>query len=223
MTKGTLRPRIKVCCISSVEEARLAAAAGADLIGLVGPMPSGPGVLTLDECRQIAQAAPAWVTPVLLTSSETADDIAEDVRTCGVRAVQIVRHVEPEVHRRLAEMLPSVRRLQVIHVEDRKAVASIERYGMLPDAYLLDSGKPSSDQLGGTGRVHDWEVSAAFVRHAPRPVFLAGGLNPLNAGEALATVKPFGLDICSGIRVDDILNRQKLDGFMAATRTAMLP
>ena len=214
------RPRIKICCMASPEEAHICAAAGADLVGLVGPMPSGAGIVSPDTCREIAKAAPAWVTPVLLTSSETAEAIAADIRHAGVRAVQLVRHVEPEVHATLAEDLPGVRRFQVIHVEGHDALDLIAHYP-LADAFLLDSGRPSQAELGGTGRTHDWAVSADFVRQSPVPVFLAGGLTPRNAAEAIAQVRPFGLDICSGVRTpDDRLDPEKLHAFMAAIREA---
>jgi len=198
----------------------MAAAAGADLIGLVGPMPSGAGVITPDRCREIADAAPAWVSPVLLTSAETADGIARDVTAAGVRAVQIVRHVEPEVHDALADRLPTVRRIQVVHVEDGGALDLIESYAGRADAFLLDSGRPGRAELGGTGRTHDWEISAAFVANSPLPVFLAGGLTPANVGAAIARVRPFGVDICSGVRSGGRLDAGKLAAFMVAVGTA---
>ena len=211
------RPRVKICCMASVEEARICAAHGVDLVGLVGPMPSGAGVITPGKCREISDAACAWVTPVLLTSSETAQDVRSDVEDANVRAVQLVRHVEPSVHRELALTLPHVRRFQVIHVEDGSALDLIEVYAGLADAFLLDSGRPSAAELGGTGRVHDWDISAEFVRRSPVPVFLAGGLKPSNVAGAMQRVRPFGLDICSGVRTaEDRLDPAKLAAFMSA-------
>lgn len=215
-----MRTRVKICCMASVEEAEMAAAAGADLVGLVGPMPSGLGIRSPELCREIAEGAPAWVTPVLLTSAEDAAGIAADVRAAGVRAVQIVAHVAPEVHDALAADLPGVRRLQVVHVEGAEALDLIDAYVGRIDAFLLDSGRPSAGELGGTGRVHDWGVSAEFVRRSPVPVFLAGGLRPENAAEAIARVRPFGLDLCTGVRTDDRLDAAKLAAFMAAVEAA---
>ncbi|MEM7211352.1 MAG: phosphoribosylanthranilate isomerase [Pseudomonadota bacterium] len=203
--------------MASPEEARICAELGVDLIGLVGPMPSGAGIITPKRCREISAASAAWVTSVLLTSSETANDIHADVEDANVRAVQLVRHVDPGVHRALSVSLPHVRRFQVIHVEDDSALDLIDIYAPLADAFLLDSGRPSSSELGGTGRVHDWAISAEFVKRSPLPVFLAGGLKPQNVGIAISTVKPFGLDICSGVRTaDDRLDPEKLRAFMDA-------
>lgn len=211
------RFRIKICCISSPEEARIAGDVGAALLGVVGPMPSGAGIISPQMCREISDAAPAWATPVLLSSFDSADALAEDVRHANVRALQIVRHVEPSVHDALAAALPHVRRLQVIHVEDESALDLIDVYSGRVDAYLLDSGRPSASELGGTGRTHDWSISASFVRRADAPVFLAGGLNAGNVAAAVAQVQPFGVDICSGVRTpDDRLDPEKLRAFVAA-------
>lgn len=211
-----MRLRVKVCCMVSPDEASMAAAAGADMIGLVGPMPSGAGAIALAKARRIAEAAPPWVSPVLLTSGATADAIARDLSVCPVRCVQIVRHVEPEVHHDLSARLPGVRRLQAIHVEGPGALDLLPRYSGLVDAFILDSGRPGSDELGGTGRTHDWTVSAEFVRRSPVPVFLAGGLNAGNVGAAIRAVQPFGVDLCTGARVDNRLNTAKLWAFMVA-------
>ena len=75
-------------------------------------------------------------------------------------------------------------------------------------------------ELGGTGRCHDWEISAAFVKESPLPVFLAGGLSPHNVKDAILQVRPFGLDLCSGVRTNGHLDADKLDAFMLAVRSA---
>ena len=213
-----MRIRVKICCMASPDEARMAAAAGADLVGLVGPMPSGAGIITPDACRRIADAAPSWVTPVLLTSSDTAEEIEQEVRNAGVRAVQLVRHVHPSVHDELARRLPGVRRIQVIHVEDDGALGLLVAYSRRVEAFLLDSGSPSRHELGGTGRVHNWGISSAFTQASPIPVFLAGGLTPMNVGDAIRHVRPFGIDVCSGLRTDGKLDQSKLAAFMARNR-----
>ena len=214
------RVRVKICCMASPEEARIAADSGADMVGVVGPMPSGAGVVSPETCREVSRAAPGWVTPVLLTSSETAADILDDVRFAEVRAVQLVRHVEPSVHLVLKDAMPGLQILQVIHVEGPEAIGLIPGYP-LADAFLLDSGRPSAAELGGTGRTHDWSVSARFVAASSVPVFLAGGLNETNVPEAVARVRPFGVDICTGVRtLDDQLDPKKLGAFMAALERA---
>lgn len=215
-----MRTRIKVCCIASADEAVLAVAVGADALGLVSTMPTGPGPIPEDVIAAIAANVPPPVEPFLLTAHESADAIAEQALRLGVRTVQLVRHVDPAEHARLRRAAPGLRIVQVIHVEDAGALELIAPYAATTAAFLLDSGRPSASELGGTGRAHDWAISAEFVRRAPRPVFLAGGLHAGNAAEAICRVRPYGLDLCSGVRTDGVLDPQKLAAFVAAVSAA---
>lgn len=208
--------RVKICCIASVDEARMAAEAGAELLGLVGPMPSGPGVLTLGEAGRIAAHAPPAARPILLTASDTAAGIVADAARAGVSAVQVVRHIAVGEARDLAAR--GLDYVQVVHVEGRGCLDLIDMYAGHCGAFLLDSGRPSAAELGGTGRVHDWSVSAEFCRRSPRPVFLAGGLTPGNVAAAIARVRPAGVDICSGLRRNGALDPGLLAAYMAAIR-----
>jgi phosphoribosylanthranilate isomerase len=216
------RTRLKVCCISSVEEARVAVNCGADALGLVGQMPTGPGVIGDELAREIARSVPPPVAALLLTSRTTAEDIIDHARFVGVSTVQIVKHVDPSVHERMAELAPWLRRLQVLHVEDESVTALATTYEPYADALLVDSGRPLAAELGGTGRVHDWKLSAKIVTASTRPVFLAGGLTHLNAALAINSVRPFALDVCSGVRSGGRLDRERLAAFAAAARSADL-
>ena len=209
------RTRVKICCISSIAEAELAIRNGADALGLVGEMPSGPGVIDDDLARDIAAMTPPTVETFLLTSRTSGEAIAAHVEFCGTTTVQIVQHIDPGEYPTIIERLPSVRRVQVIHVEDEKALDLIDQYEHYVHAFLLDSGRPNATiaELGGTGRSHDWGISSEFVKRSKKPVFLAGGLNPKNVREAISTVAPFGLDLCSGVRSNNILDQELLHEF----------
>lgn len=213
-----MRTRIKVCCIASRGEAQLAIDAGADALGLVGRMPSGPGPIADELIAEIAAAVPRPISSVLLTSEVHADAISAHVRRTRPTAVQVVSHIPPTEAARLAEIEPQVRRIQVVHVEGPTALELIPVYSPHVHAFLLDSGRPGAavPELGGTGRRHDWSVSAAFVRASPRPVFLAGGLAAGDIAEAIKQVRPFGVDLCSGVRTDSRLDPEKLAAFMLA-------
>lgn len=215
-----MRTRIKICCIASIDEAQLAIAAGADALGLVAAMPSGPGPIPDARIAQIAAWTPPPVATFLLTAETTAQRIAEHVRATQPSTVQIVGHVGPGEVAQLARLLPHVRRVQVIHVEGPEALALIPAYAPHVHAFLLDSGRPGAavPELGGTGRTHDWSVSARFVRASPRPVFLAGGLDDTNVADALRQVRPYGIDLCSRVRRDGKLDVMKLALLMAAVR-----
>jgi phosphoribosylanthranilate isomerase len=162
------------------------------------------------------------VATFLLTSETTADAISAHIRATNPSVVQIVAHIDPAESARLALLEPHVRRVQVVHVEGPQAIAMIPAYAPHVHAFLLDSGRPGAAiaELGGTGRVHDWAVSAAFVRATDTPVFLAGGLSAANVGEAIRQVRPYGVDLCSGVRSEGALDPVKLSAFMRAVKEA---
>ena len=215
-------PRIKICCISSPEEAKLAISAGASALGLVAAMPSGPGVIGEELIAEIAARVPPPVATFLLTALQDADAIEAQHARCRTSVLQLVDHVEHGELRRLRTRLPGVKLVQVIHVRDANSLDEALAAAPLVDALLLDSGNPSLavKELGGTGRVHDWQVSARIRAAAGKPVFLAGGLHAGNVAEAVAMVRPFGLDICSGVRSQGALDPARLAAFVAAAGAA---
>lgn len=216
-------PLVKVCCIASREEAGLAISAGASALGLVSAMPSGPGVITDDEIAEIAATVPPPVATFLLTARQEADAIVEQQRYCGTSTLQLVDHVAPVELQRLRRALPGIRIVQVVHVTGEESVEEAREVAPLVDALLLDSGnqKLPVKELGGTGRTHDWSLSRRIRESAGRPVFLAGGLNAANVGDAIRAVTPFGVDLCSGVRSSGRLDARRLaDFFSAVARSA---
>lgn len=210
------RTRIKICCISSPEEAELAIREGADALGLVGRMPSGPGVIDDDLISDIIDGVPPPLATFLLTSETQSDAIVHHARRCRADTLQLVDRIESDAPAIIRAALPSRRLVQVIHVEDGAAIDAAIAAAEWANAILLDSGRPSAEvrELGGTGRAHDWGISRRIVEACPRPVFLAGGLTPDNVGEAIGQVRPFGIDVCSGVRTEGQLDADKLRRFV---------
>lgn len=220
---GNTAPRIKICCIASVDEARLAIAAGASALGLVSAMPSGPGVISEDRIAQIAAAVPRTVQTFLLTAHQRAADIVAQHARCGTTTLQLVDHVPPDELRKLRDALPGVPLVQVVHVVGAPSLAEAVAAASWVDAILLDSGNPALavKELGGTGRTHDWSWSRRIRDAVERPLYLAGGLHAGNVGDAVAQVQPFGLDVCSGVRRDGRLDAERLHGFVRAAQMAV--
>jgi phosphoribosylanthranilate isomerase len=216
------RPRVKICCIGSVEEARIAIRHGADALGFVSAMPSGPGVISEDTIAEIAATIPPPVATFLLTSSTDPDEIIEQQQRCGANTLQLVDAQDISTYSQLREALTGVALVQVVHVTSGAAVEEAAALASHVDALLLDSGNPNTDvkELGGTGRMHDWSLSEQIRQRVDVPVFLAGGLHAENVGAALEQVQPFGVDLCSGVRTDGQLDDVKLSRFMHAVRRA---
>lgn len=210
-----MRPRIKICCIANPQEAADAISFGASAIGLVGEMPSGPGPITDEEIFAIARTVPPPIATFLLTSQQTASGIIEHHHRTKTNTIQIVDELIGREYSTIRDDLPHVKLVQVIHVTGEPSVDEAAEIAKHVDAILLDSGNPrlTVKELGGTGRRHDWRLSRRIVETCERPVFLAGGLNAQNVREAMDTVQPFGLDLCSGVRTAGKLDLRKLEAF----------
>lgn len=220
--EATSRPRVKICCIGSVDEARLAVRHGAAALGLVSEMPSGPGVVSEATIAEIAAIVPPGVASFLLTSRGSARAIIDQQRRLRVNTVQICDDLPHDAYRELRDALPGIALVQVIHVTGEESIPAATTVARLVDALLLDSGNPKLvvKELGGTGRRHDWGISARIRQSVGVPLYLAGGLRPENVGEATAAVGPFGLDLCTGVRTNGRLDPAKLGDFFAAVRAA---
>jgi phosphoribosylanthranilate isomerase len=217
--------RVKICCTASVEEAQLAIAYGASAVGLVSAMPSGPGPITEELIASIARTVAPGVATFLLTSRQDAAGIIAQHRRTQTNTIQIVDEFPIEQYRILRNELPGVKLVQVIHVQNQSSVEDAIGVSGHVDAILLDSGNPGlpTKELGGTGRPHDWSISRTIRERVDVPVYLAGGLNSGNVGEAIGTVKPFAVDVCSGVRTDGKLDERKLSAFFDAVRIAGAP
>lgn len=213
-------PRVKICCISSIEEANLAIKYGASAIGLVGKMPSGPGVINDELILEIARNVPKQIDTFLLTSETIAEEIIKHHRIVNTTAIQIVDRIDTAIYKTLRKELNGIKLVQVIHVLDDSSVKEAVKYSEFADTLLLDSGNPnlSVKQLGGTGRTHNWELSKTIRKSVSIPIYLAGGINPANVKEAFNYVKPYGIDLCSGVRTASRLDEVKLKEFFEEIR-----
>lgn len=211
--------RVKICCIKNLKEAELAIAAGATEIGLVGPMPSGPGTITNEEIKLISDHFNNTINTVVLSSEKEAQSLIAHIKKAGSRSAQIVREIPLTSLEEVKNRLPDITVFQVVHVENESAIERAFNYSKFADVILLDSGKPSRAILGGTGNVHDWWISTQIVRSITIPVFLAGGLNPGNVHSAITAVRPMGVDLCSGIRTEGNLDPDKMQDFFSKLPT----
>lgn len=181
-------------------------------------MPSGPGVIEEELIAEIIRTVPPAVGTFFLTSRQDADAIIDQQHRCRPNTMQLVDHV-PEVELiKLRKALPGIALVQVIHVTGAESVEEARAVAPFIDAILLDSGnqKLAVKELGGTGRVHDWDISRTIRETCGVPLFLAGGLRPDNVCGAIDQVQPFGLDLCSGVRTEGQLDALKLRAFFTA-------
>ena len=201
-----------------MEEAFLAIKQGADALGLVGNMPSGPGVIADDLISQITKQIPPPIATFLLTNERKASDIIAHHQKVQTNTIQIVDSLLEMDYAKIRDAIPTVKIVQVIHVLDEKQIEEALKVEPWVDAILLDSGNPNLKVkiLGGTGNAHDWKLSRKIREALKKPVFLAGGINAQNVKQALEEVNPYGLDLCSSVRTNGQLDSSKLDIFFKA-------
>lgn len=217
-----MRTRIKICCISSIAEAKMAIDHGADALGLVGKMPSGPGPIADELITEIAKTICPPIASFLLTSEQSSAAIIDHIKRTGVNTVQIVDELVTGNYIHIRNELPYVRIVQVIHVTGEESIEQALQVYQYVDAILLDSGNPKATikTLGGTGNTHNWRISRELVKAVDVPVFLAGGLNANNVKDAIESVQPFAVDICSGVRTNGKLDAAKLSDFIKAVHSS---
>jgi len=222
MSSAARITRVKICCNQSIDEAWMAIRHGASAVGLVSAMPSGPGPISEQRIAAIAAALPPAIGSFLLTSKQDPASIVAQQRRCGVNTIQFVDRLPIGSYAQLRQAMPGVSLVQVVHVMGQEAIAEAGAVAPHVDGILLDSGNPTlpRKELGGTGRTHNWEISRQIVQQVRVPVFLAGGLRPDNVAQGIQTVRPFAVDVCSGVRTAGKLDPAKLAAFFAAVRRA---
>jgi phosphoribosylanthranilate isomerase len=193
--------RAKVCGVRSDRDLDVVVRSGADAVGLIcGVTHVTEDELTADQARGLARRTPPMVSTVLVTHLTDAGEILHLAEHVGVDTIQVHGLVTPETVARVAELAGGRRVIKAVHVLGPEAVEEAVALVDICDAVLLDSR--TSDRLGGTGRTHDWSISrqiADALRDRGRPVILAGGLRPENVADAVRAVRPFAVDVNSGV------------------------
>jgi phosphoribosylanthranilate isomerase len=217
-----VKTKVKVCCIKSLQEAQLAIRYGASALGFVSAMPSGPGPISEDQIAAIIPQVPRGIATFLLTSRQDAASIIAQQRKTKANTLQLVDSVPFSLYPELRSALPGVAIVQVVHMTGNEAVELAQALAPLVDAILLDSGNPNLPvkELGGTGRVHDWNLSKKIREKVAVPIYLAGGLRPDNVAEAIRLVQPHAVDLCSGLRTNGNLDEAKLSAFFSQVSAA---
>lgn len=210
--------KVKVCCIASPEEARLAVSFGVAAVGMVDETPSGEGRLPVETIAEIVRAVPRTTGSFVLTATTDVDRLVELYRTTGVNTLQLWEHLQPEGYERLREKAPGVFIAQSIHVMDDRIIDTARQIARHVDALVLDSGdsEPPFRWQNPSGQTHDWELSRRISDAIHLPILLAGGLTRDNVGRAIRLVRPYGVDVGSGVRKDDRLDQSLLVAFIEA-------
>jgi phosphoribosylanthranilate isomerase len=196
--------RVKICGMTSTAEAQLAARHGAHAVGvLVGRMHASPDFVEPDVANAIARSLPPFITTVLVTHEEQPDTLVTLAGAVSCSVVQLHSDLDSATLHELRMRLSPRKIIGKVSVEGEVAVERAREIEACVDAIVLDSCDRATDRVGGTGMVHDWSVSARITASCKVPIILAGGLTPENVAQAISVVKPWAVDVHSGVESRD--------------------
>jgi phosphoribosylanthranilate isomerase len=202
--------KVKICGLTNVPDARAAAEAGADLVGLMFYERS-PRHISVEIASEIAGQLPPFVTRVGVFVNPSDALVTEAIARCGLNLLQFHGDEPPEFCTQFGVMS-----MKAFRVRDAESLRALPAYPT--DAWLLDAFTPG--QLGGTGARFDWALALEAQRFG-RPIFLAGGLTPENVAEAVRSVRPFGVDVSSGVESrPGMKDAAKVRAFITAAKAA---
>ena len=196
---------VKICGIRRHEDALIAAELGADAIGLlVGQRHNSPDFISAAIAREISRTLPPSVEAVLVTHITEVDEIERLLRQSGITAVQLHSEITADSVANLRARFPDLKVFKSVDVISADSVRYPEGFSKVVDGFVLDTINVATDQVGGTGNIHDWSISQEIVTRFPDiPIILAGGLNSKNVRSAIESVHPFGVDVNSGTKGSD--------------------
>lgn len=212
--------RVKFCGTASLADMRCAVDAGCDAVGFImGVTHKSSDFVTAAEAARMIRHLPPFIEPVAVTHLQETDDLIRLVRDSRCTTLQVQNTVEPAELDAVRDALPYVTIVKAVHVTDASAVGTAKHYEPYADALLLDTR--TRERLGGTGIPHDWNISAKIVAGSAIPVILAGGLTPENVREAIRKVRPYGVDVHTGVKKDGVRNPERTLAFAREARDAL--
>lgn len=200
--------RIKICGMTNPQELQDAVAAGADALGFIVEIERSRHCLSADAARDLIRLVPIFIPTVAVMEPSTPEEAA---RLAGIAGADLL-----QLYGLAAEEIAALKGL----VPNKKIIAAApagpeaRKLGEVADAVLLDTMK--GGQLGGSGEAHDWTRSAALAKELPVPAILAGGLDPSNVKAAISLVKPYAVDVSSGVETDGRKDGRKMRSFVKA-------
>jgi phosphoribosylanthranilate isomerase len=201
------RVRVKICGTTSLKDALLAVESGADAVGFIFYKES-PRNISQKDVKEIVAQLPPFVESIGVFVNETSDKVNRIAEQCRLTAVQLHGDESPAFCRRIKRRV--VKAVRVKDAESLKGMSDFDVSGFLLDAY-------NEESRGGTGRVFDWNLALRAKKQGP--VIIAGGLNPYNVYTAIHRVKPYGVDVCSGVeKSPGVKDPEKISEFIKAVR-----
>ena len=194
--------KIKICGIRNENDLRAALTASPDAVGfLVGQVHPSPDFILACTARRLARLLPPFVQPWLVTHYSRPEDVLELAEAAAIHNIQLHGDSTPDQVSAIRDALPPCAKLvKAVHPEPRNPFSEYIEFLPFIDAFLIDTLNPKTGQVGGTGLVGNWTLAAQFVQESPVPVILAGGLTPANVARAIERVRPYAVDVNTGVK-----------------------
>jgi phosphoribosylanthranilate isomerase len=219
------RVRTSVCANQTPADIATCVAAGVDAVGvLVQVRHRAEDAIGLDDALVLLRGVPPYVGRYAVTHATDLPDLLA-LAALPIDTIQLHGEVTLGTAAKLRDALPNLRYLKSVHVTDELRgldLAQLRPWEEVADAFILDSVDPAADRIGGTGKTHDWSISARIVASCALPVVLAGGLTPANVTEAVQRVAPWGVNMNSGVERGAAKDRMLVEQFVrgaGGTRT----
>ena len=211
--------KVKICGLKRELDVKLACELGADMLGFVVEVPSSPRSLSLEEAARLMELVPEDVRSVIVTVPQGLRRVLEAYKRLKPDILQIHGHLELSG---LREEIPNVKIVKALGMRSSSVIEEALKCSKFVDGFLADSPHPG--KFGGTGLTHDWSLSKR-LRDAvyPKPFILAGGLNPENVESAVRLVKPYAVDVSSGVELKPgMKDPEKLEAFIIRAKSVRL-
>ena len=193
--------RVKICGIKSVEDGLKAVEFGADAIGLlVGQEHSSKDFISISLAKEIVSKMPPFISTVLVTHINNAEQIIDMIKEIGVNTVQLHSDIDINGINKVKNNCPNVKVIKLVHIIDENSIEQVKLFTDVSNAILLDTINFATNQVGGTGKTHNWDIDKKIVEETSANIIVAGGLNKNNVKEAVLKIKPFGVDVNSGVQ-----------------------
>lgn len=208
--------KVKICANKNISDAKMAIDAGADIIGiLVGQKHNSNDFVDKYKAKEIASFVKNKCDVSLVTHLTDAKKIIDLTKFIGNNIIQLHSDISEEEVEKIAKELKDVKLVRLIHISKDGKICTDYKNMKYGDFYLLDSFNSQTNQVGGTGIIHDWNKSKELIEVLNKPTFLAGGLDPDNVYDAIKIVKPYGVDVNSGCKNETgIKDKEKVQRFV---------
>ena len=206
---------VKICANKNINDAKMCIDAGADFLGiLVGQKHDSTDFIDKYTAKEMVNFSKRKIKTVLVTHLINSDKIIELSQFIGNDVIQLHSNIDESEVEKIVKALPNIKLIRLIHISQKGQICTNYKTMKYADYYLLDSFNLETNQVGGTGLIHDWNIDRELIEKLNKPTFIAGGLTPKNVASAIKAAKPGGVDVNSGCKLNGIKNERLVKEFV---------